>query len=103
MPWHPTTLPPDAFDRGRPWPVEVAGTALILALVEGRWCAVEDRCSHAGCAFSDDGVIDGAHVICDCHGSEFDLRTGAVVRPPALAPIATFAVRLTEGRLEVEL
>ena len=76
---------------------------LVLALVEGRWYAVEDRCSHAGCAFSEDGAIDGAHVICDCHGSEFDLRTGAVVRPPAVVPIATFSVRIADGRVEVEV
>ncbi len=45
----------------------------------------------------------GGHVICDCHGSEFDLRTGAVVRPPAVVPIATFSVRIADGRVEVEV
>jgi nitrite reductase/ring-hydroxylating ferredoxin subunit len=84
-------------------PLVLGDTAIILVAWEGRWYAIEDRCSHAGCAFSTDGEIDGSRVICDCHGSEFDVLTGRVLRSPALAPIATYPVRIAEGSLEVEL
>ena len=45
----------------------------------------------------------GGRAICDCHGSEFDLRTGAVLRGPADRPIAVFPVAERDGRLEVEV
>ena len=103
MPWHRTDLPADPPNAPTLTPIAVAGRALVLSSAGGEWFAVEDRCSHAGCAFSEDGAIEGDRLICDCHGSEFDIRTGAVMAPPAVDPIATFAVRVSGGRLEVEL
>ncbi|CAN5494131.1 hypothetical protein BH20CHL7_BH20CHL7_16160 [soil metagenome] len=66
--------------RGAPRRV-VGDVALLIAAPDDAWIAIEDRCSHAGCAFSEDGGIDGDRVTCDCHGSEFDLRTGRAVVP----------------------
>ena len=103
MSWYVTGLPADPPPIPTLQPAVVAGRALVFASVDGDWYAVDDRCSHAGCAFSDDGAIEGDRLICDCHGSEFDLRSGAVAGPPATEPIATFAVRATDGLLEVEL
>jgi 3-phenylpropionate/trans-cinnamate dioxygenase ferredoxin subunit/naphthalene 1,2-dioxygenase system ferredoxin subunit len=80
----------------------VDGRPIVIVAAVGGVFAIEDRCSHAGCAFSEDGEFDGTRVICDCHGSEFDIRTGAVVRPPAERPIATFPTRVTGGIVEVE-
>jgi nitrite reductase/ring-hydroxylating ferredoxin subunit len=82
-------------------PISVAGTELLLVRHELSWWAIEDRCSHADCTFSNDGEIVDLIAICDCHGSEFDVRTGAVLQPPADVPIATYPVRSVAGRLEV--
>lgn len=103
MPWHRTDQPSAQARSPAPRPVVVDGRALVLAASEGRWHAIEDRCSHAGCAFSDDGEVDGFHVICNCHGSEFDVRTGHPVRGPATTPIATFSVRVVDGMIEVHV
>jgi nitrite reductase/ring-hydroxylating ferredoxin subunit len=81
----------------------IGGTPILLASADGRWFAIEDRCSHAGCAFSTDGELDGTTLICDCHGSEFDIRTGEPLVMPANEPIRSYPVRETDGRLEVEL
>jgi nitrite reductase/ring-hydroxylating ferredoxin subunit len=102
MPWHDTTLPADTSRSPAVVPVTVGATAMVLVAWDGRWYAVEDRCSHAGCSFIDDGEIDGFHAICNCHGSEFDVRTGEVVRPPAREPIRTYPVRAVGGLIEVE-
>ena len=64
---------------------------------------MEDRCSHADCSFSSDGELDGLTAICDCHGSEFDVRTGTVLAPPADEPIATYPVKLSEGHVLVDI
>lgn len=79
----------------------IGGQPVVLVRTGDGWLAAEDRCSHAGCAFSTDGEIDGATAICNCHGSEFDLRSGEAQVPPASDPIATFATRVSEAGLEV--
>lgn len=99
MPWHavaPSSAP-------LPTVVRLRGVDILLGAVDGDWFAVEDRCSHADCSFSSDGEVDGSTVICNCHGSEFDVRTGEVLMPPAFDPIRSFPVREKDGRLEVEL
>jgi len=103
MPWHPTTIAAEPPLGVAPRAVVVDGRAMVLIVHDGRWYAFEDRCSHAGCAFSEDGEVDGYRVVCDCHGSEFDLRTGAVLRGPATVPIGTFPARPGCGVVEVEL
>ena len=88
----------------RPWlPVTIAGTDLAIASVDGTWYAVEDRCTHAGCPFSEDADLEGSEIICNCHGSEFDIRTGEVKRGPAERPIRTFPVRVEGEQLEVDI
>ncbi len=102
MAWRTTGL--RAIDTAATmFPVVIESTAIVLVAWGGRWFAIEDRCSHAGCAFTDDGEIDGFHAICNCHGSEFDVRTGRPLRGPARVPIATFTIRIEDGLIEVEL
>lgn len=103
MAWHDAAALPDAR-AARPWlPRQVRGVDLVLLAIDGTWLAIEDRCSHAGCAFSEDGTLEDDVVVCDCHGSEFDPRTGAVLRGPAERPIRTVPVRTSDGRLQVDL
>ncbi|MFN0284462.1 MAG: Rieske (2Fe-2S) protein [Kineosporiaceae bacterium] len=54
----------------------------------GGWVMVADRCTHADCPFTLDGeVFDGTVLVCNCHGSEYDLRTGEVLLGPAEVPL----------------
>ena len=71
----------------------VAGDTPVLLFRDGDGThAIHDRCSHRGCSLTD-GEIDGHHIICACHGSRFDLYTGAVLRGPATTPQPAFEVR----------
>jgi len=99
MPWYPTAIA--ALSPAVPHPVTLGGRSLVLVAWEDAWYALEDRCSHAGCAFSEDGAVEDGRLVCDCHGSEFDLRSGAVRRPPARASVETFEVRSIGSGLEV--
>ena len=101
MPWYRTPVAALPTATPRPIPVAVGGRSLVLVAWEDAWYALEDRCSHAGCAFSVDGAVEAGHLVCDRHGSEFEIATGAVRRPPALVPIETFAVRVAGFDLEV--
>ena len=84
-------------------PINVGGLDLLVACIDGEWYAVEDRCSHANCAFSSDGEFDGSTLICNCHGSEFDFRTGEPLVLPADDAVRTYAIREVDGQLEIEL
>lgn len=64
--------------------------------------AIHDRCSHRGCLLSD-GEINGHVVTCACHGSQFDVTDGSIVRGPATAGQPVFEARESEGRVEVRL
>lgn len=66
------------------------------------WVAVDDECTHAACPFSLDGeVFDGTVLGCNCHGSEFDLRTGEVLLGPAERALTVRPLVVVDGRLTV--
>jgi nitrite reductase/ring-hydroxylating ferredoxin subunit len=75
---------------------------VVIAAVEGEWFAVADACTHAGCPFSEEADLEDGVIICNCHGSEFELRSGAVVRGPAERPVRTYPIRVNGDRLEIE-
>lgn len=80
----------------------IEGTGILLCRVDGKIYAIEDICTH------DDGPLglgelDGCEIECPRHGARFDVRTGEVRRMPAIAPIASFPVRIEEGDVLVEL
>ena len=103
MTWREVATTSDAA-RERSWlPVEVNGTRLAIVSVDGAWYAVEDRCSHAGCPLSEEAALEGGTIVCNCHGSEFDLASGEVLRGPAEYPVRTVPARVRGDRIEVDL
>ena len=103
MSWH-RVAPIAEADRAQPWlAADVAGVAVALARVGDTWFGVEDRCAHAGCPFSEEASLEAGTIVCNCHGSEFDLATGELRRGPAEHPIRAFAVRANEGHLEIDI
>lgn len=67
---------------------------------DGQYYAVERRCSHAALDL-DGGRVRGASLVCPHHGARFDLKTGAVLGPPAYAPIKAYPTRVRDGMVEV--
>jgi nitrite reductase/ring-hydroxylating ferredoxin subunit len=80
---------------------DVAGTAVNVSNVGGHLYAFEDECTHAGCSLAD-GKLDGTTVTCDCHGSQFDVTSGANLRGPARQPVAVRVVRIEGPDLVVD-
>ena len=99
--WFPVG-PADEAPDGTLRRVEAGGTAVCLGRVAGGWIAFDDTCTHEECPLSD-GELDGAVVVCPCHGSEFDVRTGDVLTPPALEPLPIYETRVEAGELQVRL
>ena len=93
-------LPLDELDGCEPASVQVGDTPVLLVHDGDDVFALHDRCSHRGCSLADGDVADGA-ITCPCHGSRFDLRTGAIRQGPATAPQPVLEARTRAGRVEV--
>jgi len=73
-------------------------TAIAVFNIDGALHAVEDVCTHDGGELAG-GSVDGFAVECPRHGARFDLRTGAVLAPPAVVPIAVMPVRIEDDAI----
>jgi Rieske Fe-S protein len=79
-----------------------------------QFAAVASVCTHRGCpVLTGDGVWGTADkpiydqatrvVTCPCHGSQFRVDTGAVVQGPARVALATYAVQVVGGYVQVSV
>lgn len=80
---------------------DVAGTKVSIASALGQLHAFDDTCTHMGCSLAK-GKLDGTTVTCPCHGSQFDVSTGAVLRGPAHLPVRSRLVQVEGEDLLVE-
>jgi nitrite reductase/ring-hydroxylating ferredoxin subunit len=95
----------DVADAGHPdgtvVGAAVGDTLVAVARVNGAWHAVEAWCTHAECPLTD-GWVEGNAIRCPCHGSLFDLASGAVLEGPAEEPLRTFPTRVAGSRVEID-
>ena len=91
----------DEFEEGSMEAFDVRGTRIAVAYVNGTFHAFGDTCTHRGCSLAE-GDLEETTVICPCHGSEFDVRSGAVLRGPAREPVETYETRVEGDNLEIE-
>ena len=71
----------------------------LFHLADG-YFAMEDLCTHDGGPLAE-GVLDGEVIECPRHGARFNVKTGAVLCLPAVAPVATYAVRVQGDEIQV--
>jgi nitrite reductase/ring-hydroxylating ferredoxin subunit/uncharacterized membrane protein len=90
----------DELSAAGPVGVQVGDTPVMLVRDGDEVLALHDRCSHRGCSLASGEIEDGA-VVCPCHGSRFDLRSGAVQRGPATAPQPVLETRTRAGHIEL--
>ena len=75
---------------------DLAGTPVNVTRVGDAFYGFEDRCTHMGCSLAR-GDLDGTVVTCPCHGSQFDVTSGAVLRGPAERPVRSVPVAVDDG------
>jgi nitrite reductase/ring-hydroxylating ferredoxin subunit len=91
----------DEIAEGEAKAFPVNGQEIAVSRVDGALVAFSDICTHRQCNLSLGGEIDGTTIECECHGSVFDMKTGAVIDGPATEPVATFEVRDEGGDLQI--
>ena len=77
-------------------------TRIALANVGGTVYAIDDTCTHQTCSLGD-GRLEGSVVRCACHGSRFDVTTGAVVEGPAEEPVRSYPTTVVGEEIRVDL
>ena len=87
--------------EGKPVSIQKNGKAICVARVGNEVFAIEDNCSHQDAALSE-GTQDGYKIECWLHSAEFDLRSGAALTPPAVSPVKTFPIKITNDEIVVE-
>ncbi|MCK9606045.1 MAG: non-heme iron oxygenase ferredoxin subunit [Methylomonas sp.] len=80
--------------------IDVDGFDVAIFKLEGQFYAIEDVCTHDGAEIAS-GELDGDEIVCPRHGARFCVKTGQVKSPPAYEDVATFPVRVVDGRLQV--
>jgi len=87
---------------GRGKTISVSGKNIAIFNIKGSFFAVDDSCLHMGGPLGE-GMLDQNVVTCPWHGAKFDLRTGAVLGPPARQGVRSYAVRVTGADIEIEV
>jgi 3-phenylpropionate/trans-cinnamate dioxygenase ferredoxin subunit/naphthalene 1,2-dioxygenase system ferredoxin subunit len=82
--------------------VTIDGKPVLLANVNGTYFAIGNKCTHRGCLLSN-GKLNGDTVKCPCHGSIFDLKTGAVVHGPAKTPEPNYEAKIENQQVYINV
>lgn len=90
----------DELEVGQMKLVRVDGRRIVLGRTEEGFLAFDDRCTHRGGSLADGSLICGT-VQCPWHGSQFEVRTGAVRAGPAQEPIRTYRVEEDGGEVRL--
>jgi 3-phenylpropionate/trans-cinnamate dioxygenase ferredoxin subunit len=75
---------------------------ISIARVGERLYAFDDLCTCAQepCPLSG-GLLTGTMILCQCHGSQFDIITGAVIKGPATKALNVYEVQEVEGTVGI--
>lgn len=78
----------------------VEGVEIAIARQNGVVYAVHNLCTHLACHLAS-GRVDDRGLTCLCHGSVFDLASGAPINPPATKPVRTYPIKEEDGAIYV--
>ena len=75
---------------------------ISVARVDNHLYAFDDLCTCAeqACPLSG-GLLSGATIMCQCHGSRYDVSTGAVIAGPATEALDTYEVQEVDGSIQI--
>jgi 3-phenylpropionate/trans-cinnamate dioxygenase ferredoxin subunit len=99
-----TLGPADAIpnDFVVPYYLDDRKVRISVARVDDRLYAFDDPCTCAdeACTLSG-GLLTQTTLMCQCHGSRFDVTTGAVINGPATEALRVYEVQEVNGSLQL--
>jgi 3-phenylpropionate/trans-cinnamate dioxygenase ferredoxin subunit len=81
---------------------EVGGVKIAVANVAGTLYAFGNICTHRQCPLAK-GELEDTTVTCPCHGSQFDVTTGAVLTGPAEDPVGSYPIHVEDDTIQIEV
>jgi 3-phenylpropionate/trans-cinnamate dioxygenase ferredoxin component len=94
----------DAIPDGSVVPFYLKDRKLRISVVRAgsQLYAFDDLCTCAdiACPLSG-GLLTGTTIMCQCHGSRFDITTGAVINGPATTALNVYEVQDAEGGIQI--
>ena len=83
--------------------ISVNGKEVLVANIDGEFCAMDDTCTHSGASLSE-GSLEGCVVTCGWHKAEFDCKTRKLVKFPAkINNLASYNVTEESDNVFVEM
>ena len=82
--------------------VDIRGERILLSKIGGEVFAVAATCTHEDADLGQGFMLEG-RVTCPLHLSQFDLRTGDAVNPPATVPLRRYRTKVDGGTVYVEV
>jgi len=92
----------DEVPEGEVRSFDANGVPVAVAKVGGSLYAFDDTCPHRQCSLGE-GELEATTIVCPCHGSEFDVRTGELLNPPATEPVAHYELTVEDGQIRVAI
>jgi len=87
--------------EGEPFPIQPDGSPVCLYRIGGAIHAVSDICPHQQNVRLSEGYFENGVIECPMHQSQFDVRTGAVLTPPATEDLDVYEVKIEDGAVFV--
>jgi len=81
--------------------IRVEGLPVLLIKQVGQIFAIDNRCPHMGCGFSD-GTLEGKVIICPCHDWRFNLKTGEYEDEPSMK-LTFYEWKIKSGKIWIKL
>ena len=86
-----------------PYVADVGEVPLAVYLIDGEYFALGDICPHQGDIRLSDGYCAEGWIECPLHQSQFSVRDGKVLAPPAREDVPSYPTRVEAGAIYVEL
>jgi 3-phenylpropionate/trans-cinnamate dioxygenase ferredoxin component len=85
-----------------PYYLEDRKHRVSVARVADKLYAFDDLCTHEACPLSA-GLLTGTTIMCQCHGSRFDVTSGAVINGPATEPLGVYETQEVDGNIQARI
>ncbi len=83
--------------------ISVDGKEIMVANINGDFCAMDDTCTHSGSSLSE-GSLEGCIDMCGWHKAEFDCKTGKLFKFPAkINDLESYNVTVESDNVFVEM
>jgi 3-phenylpropionate/trans-cinnamate dioxygenase ferredoxin component len=93
----------DQLSEDAPHAANVDGRAIGLYLLDGEVRAIGDLCPHMKSVLLSQGYLEDGTIECPMHQSQFEIRTGRCLGPPADEDVPVYPVKVEDGLVLVDL